>query len=289
MQVDYGGAGPESEHNIHLSPHPHHYDQHHHQNSASPAFSPFRHPAVPAIDPGLDQSSGANRNGHAPLSSVHPSASTHLLQPDNASLGSSHLAHNFYPDMSRSSATPSTPSNASPRFSTLSPEHSKQVQPAYVPTDRAAPARDVTDDTLDNAYADFILYCNPRFPTDTDTSELRKAFRTPPRSDGKEFSTWALYELLRKFETKEIKTWTQLALELGVEQPDLDRGQSTQKVQQYSVRLKVRDCFVVSRFNPIIFEVMFSTFCHLQSKLASLVVFQQCRIKRATEMTYTTP
>ena len=48
-------------------------------------------------------------------------------------------------------------------------------------------------------------------------------------------------ELIRKFDAKEIKTWSALALELGVEPPDIDKGQSTQKVQQYSVRLKVRN------------------------------------------------
>ena len=237
MQVDFG-AGPESEHNLHLSSHAH-YE--HSANNGSPAFSPFRHPAVPAIDPGLDQSSGTNRNGHAPMSSAHQSAQTHLLQPDHASLNSSHLSHPFYSDMSRNSQTPSTPSNASPRFSAISPtSQPKQLTAAFVPTDRPAPSRDVSDDTIDDAYAAFILYCNPSFPTSTDTSELTKLFRTPPKSDGKAFSTWTLFELIRKFDSKEIKTWTQLALDLGVEPPDTDKGQSTQKVQQYSVRLKVR-------------------------------------------------
>ncbi|KAF2711097.1 hypothetical protein K504DRAFT_466117 [Pleomassaria siparia CBS 279.74] len=234
MQVDFG-AGPESEHSIHLSSHTH-YD---HPSNPSPAFSPFRHPAVPAINPSLDQSSGANRNGHAPMTSVHQSTSSHLLQPDNASINGNHLSHNFYADMSRSSQTPSTPSNASPRFSAPSPtSQPSQIPPGFVPNDRPAPSRDVSDDTIDDAYATFILYCNPSFPTSIDTSELTKLFRTPPKSDGKAFSTWTLFELIRKLDAKEIKTWTQLALDLGVEPPDTDKGQSTQKVQQYSVRLK---------------------------------------------------
>ncbi|KAF2118708.1 ARS binding protein 2-domain-containing protein [Lophiotrema nucula] len=230
MQVDYGGAGPETEHNLHLSHHAH-FD---HQGNASPAFTPFRHPAVPAIDPGLDHSSGT-RNGHAPMTSTHHhSSSQHLLTPDNA-----HLSHPFYGDMPRSTGTPSTPSNASPRFTAISPSgQPKQIAPGYVPTDRAPPSRDVSDHTIDDAYAAFILYCNPSFPASIDTSELTKLFRTPPKSDGKAFSTWTLYELIRKFDSKEIKTWTQLALDLGVQQPDIDKGQSTQKVQQYSVRLK---------------------------------------------------
>ncbi|KAF2204370.1 hypothetical protein GQ43DRAFT_388121 [Delitschia confertaspora ATCC 74209] len=237
MQVDYGGADSESGHNIHLPPHTHYEHQGH---NGSPVFSPFRHSAItpiPPIDPALDQSSGSHRNGHAPMTSNHPSSS-HLLQADNAPLHSSRLSHNFYRDMSRSSATPSTPSNASPRFSTLSPSRSHQIAPSYIPNDRPVPPREVTNDTIDDAYATFILYCNPSFATSTNTSELIKAFRTPPRSDGKEFSTWSLFELIRKFDSKEIKTWTQLALDLGVEPPDTDKGQSTQKVQQYSVRLK---------------------------------------------------
>lgn len=175
------------------------------------------------------------------MPSVHHSAPpNHLLQADNASMGSGHLAHAFYGDMSRASQTPSTPSNASPRFSAISPaSQSKQMTSNYVLTDRSAPSRDVSDDTIDQAYAEFILYCNPNFPTTIDTSELTRLFRTPPKSDGKAFSTWALFELIRKFDSGEIKTWTQLALDLGVERPDTDKGQSTQKVQQYSVRLKV--------------------------------------------------
>ncbi|KAF2688980.1 hypothetical protein K458DRAFT_414647 [Lentithecium fluviatile CBS 122367] len=232
MQVDFG-AGPESDHNIHLPPHAH-YE---HASHGSPAYSPFRHPQVPTIDPGLDQSSGANRNGH-PMSSVHQSTPNHLLQPDNASLNSAHMPHAFYGDMSRTSQTPSTPSNASPRFSAISPASQPKQTSHYTPADRPAPSRDVSNDTLDEAYAAFILYCNPSFATTIDTSELTRLFRTPPKSDGKAFSTWTLFELIRKFDANEIKTWTQLALDLGVEKPDTEKGQSTQKVQQYSVRLK---------------------------------------------------
>jgi len=224
MQVDYG-AGPESDHNIHLPPHAH-YE---HASHGSPAYAPFRHPQVPGIDPGLDH----------PMSSVHQSAPNHLLQPDNGGLSGQHLPHAFYGDMSRASQTPSTPSNASPRFSAISPASQSKQTSNYTPADRHAPSRDVSDDTLDGAYAAFILYCNPNFATTIDTAELTRLFRTPPKSDGKAFSTWTLFELIRKFDANEIKTWTQLALDLGVERPDTEKGQSTQKVQQYSVRLKV--------------------------------------------------
>ncbi|KAG9244190.1 ARS binding protein 2-domain-containing protein [Calycina marina] len=82
------------------------------------------------------------------------------------------------------------------------------------------------------------MYCNPSVAADTDTSELKKTFRAPPKSDGKIFNTFTLFELIRKLEEKEIKTWAQLAIDLGVEPPALDKGQSAQKVQQYAVRLK---------------------------------------------------
>ena len=104
---------------------------------------------------------------------------------------------------------------------------------------RVLPPREVTDETIDDAYVSFILYCNPNVPASVDTGELRKCFRNPPRSDGKNFSIYTLWELVRKLDRKELKTWIQLAIELGVEPPSLEKKQSTQKVQQYAVRLKV--------------------------------------------------
>jgi hypothetical protein len=113
------------------------------------------------------------------------------------------------------------------------------------PTTRGLPSREVTDGTFDDAYVTFILHCNPSIPPDTDTVELRKTFRAPPKSDGKSFNTYILFELIGKLERKEIKTWAQLAIELGVEQPVLERGQSAQKVQQYAVRLKVSELYIL--------------------------------------------
>lgn len=105
---------------------------------------------------------------------------------------------------------------------------------------RTLPSREVSDETIDDAYVIFILYCNPNVPSSVDTSELRRTFRCPPRSDGKSFSIFTLLELIRKLDNKELKTWIQLAIELGVEPPSMEKKQSTQKVQQYAVRLKVR-------------------------------------------------
>ncbi len=101
------------------------------------------------------------------------------------------------------------------------------------------PDRNVTSPTIEDAFVRFVLYCNPAVPLETDTTALREAFRTPPKSGGKSFSTFTLFELIKQFDTKSIKTWAELALKLGVEPPDQDKGQSSQKIQQYAVRLKV--------------------------------------------------
>jgi hypothetical protein len=100
------------------------------------------------------------------------------------------------------------------------------------------PSRDVTPDTLTQAFVDFILYCNPNYPLDVDTSTLRTNFENLPKSDGKVFQTWRLYELIQKYDSGDIQTWGQLALDLGVEAPDVSKGQSVQKVPQFTVRLK---------------------------------------------------
>ncbi len=106
-------------------------------------------------------------------------------------------------------------------------------------SERVLASIEISDDSIDNAYVDFILYCNPSIPNDVDTTELRRGFRSPPKSDGKSFSPFTLFELISRLESKELKTWTQLVIELGVEPPDTSKNQSTQKVQQYAVRLKV--------------------------------------------------
>lgn len=105
--------------------------------------------------------------------------------------------------------------------------------------DRGLPPREVHENTIEGAYVQFIMYCNPSIPLDVDTTELKKGFCNPPKSDGKSFSPFRLYELISRLEMNDIKTWTQLVIELGVELPDAAKNQSSQKVQQYAVRLKV--------------------------------------------------
>lgn len=111
--------------------------------------------------------------------------------------------------------------------------------------DRQLPPREVTRNSIEETYVLFIMCCNPSVPLSTDSTELRRGFNSPPKSDGKTFQTFTLFELIRKLELKELKTWAQLAIELGVEPPVLEKGQSAQKVQQYAVRLKVSQHFKV--------------------------------------------
>ena len=108
---------------------------------------------------------------------------------------------------------------------------------------RVLPDKNVTEATIEQAYVDFIFYCNPGVPADADDEPLRDAFRSPPRSGGKSFNIFVLYQLIGALESKELKSWTELALKLGVEPPDQEKGGSSQKIQQYAVRLKVRFFF----------------------------------------------
>lgn len=101
------------------------------------------------------------------------------------------------------------------------------------------PDRNVTAHTIEDAYVQFIFHCNPALPPDADTKTLREAFVNPPRSGGKSFSPFVIFELVRRFYRKEIKTWTELTTTLGVEPPDLAKDESVQKIAQYGVRLKV--------------------------------------------------
>jgi hypothetical protein len=120
-----------------------------------------------------------------------------------------------------------------------SPTSARNVAPRSSAISPMLPSRNVTSDTVEDIYVQFILYCNPAVPPETDTAALREAFQTPPKSGGKTFNTFLLFELIKQLEAKELKTWAELALKLGVEPPDQDKGQSSQKIQQYAVRLKV--------------------------------------------------
>ena len=104
---------------------------------------------------------------------------------------------------------------------------------------RSLPSPNIDQASIDDSYVQFIFYCNPSIPSTTDTSELRKGFRSMPKTDGNSFDTFTLFGLIKKLEAKEIETWAQVVIELGVELPDITQNQSSQKVQQFAVRLKV--------------------------------------------------
>ncbi|CAG8537076.1 15925_t:CDS:2 [Dentiscutata heterogama] len=100
---------------------------------------------------------------------------------------------------------------------------------------RGLPQKDVTRANIADRYLEFILYCNPSAPSDLDVSSLLRSFNSVPKSDGKTFDTWVLFQLVSKHHSGEIKTWTKLAQQLGVERTN---ESSPQKIQQYAVRLK---------------------------------------------------
>ncbi|KAL2159772.1 hypothetical protein VTH06DRAFT_1905, partial [Thermothelomyces fergusii] len=87
------------------------------------------------------------------------------------------------------------------------PPHQRPPPPPPPPP-RALPDREVDAASIEDAYVAFILYCNPA-----------------------SFSTFALFELIKQLETRELKTWAELALKLGVDPPDQEKGQSSQKIQ----------------------------------------------------------
>ena len=103
---------------------------------------------------------------------------------------------------------------------------------------RALPERDVSLETIEDAYVNFMLYCNPALPPDCDIESLREAFRMPPKSQGKEFSPWLVFQKVKQFYSREIPTWTEMVIRLGVDEPDVSKGESSQKLTQYGVRLK---------------------------------------------------
>lgn len=188
-----------------------------------------------ALGSSLETALGATGNGARPDHETDPPATHpehHEAAIDTQQVDTTQLAR-----------LPPMPSSFVPterqRFSRGPSLHEKDLLSTYTAAERQLPSREVTDETLDDAYVAFILYCNPSVPLSVDTSELRRGLRSPPKSDGKSFSTYALFELIRKLENKELKSWSRLAILLGVEPPVPEKNQSTQKVQQYAVRLKV--------------------------------------------------
>ena len=215
-----------------------------HAASSTPTFShsQFHHVSGPSVNNPLDHNqlqSSDETNGQV---SARSSFTQNGQYDTNTEINSQHFPRQVFPDMGRSNLfglTPiDPPSTISMRFPSTTQEQPQYYVP-HIPADRGLPSRDINDKNFDDAYVAFIMYCNPGVDLSTDSAELRKVFRSPPRSDGKTFNTFTLFELIRKLDQKELKTWTQLAITLGVETPVIEKNQSTQKVQQYAVRLKV--------------------------------------------------
>ncbi|KAF4553964.1 putative ARS-binding protein [Elsinoe fawcettii] len=104
---------------------------------------------------------------------------------------------------------------------------------------RVLPGREVNQDNITDAYVQFILFCNPAYPNDIDTAGLRDLFNKPPSSNQKSFEVFDIYVLFKRLnEFDGIRTWQQLALELGVEPGIGEDGAGSQRVPQYIVRLK---------------------------------------------------
>ena len=196
----------------------------------------------------------------SPASMIDPNLEnpTFRFEAPSASHCTANTTLHVYPRLSMANHQSLQPPNQSPQPAKHSQQPPKNMQQAeddpdqaqsepqqsseseHSSPERSLPDKDVTEESIDAAYADFILYCNPSIPQDVDTEELKRGFRNPPRSDGNSFSPWTLFNLLNRLEKKEIKTWSHLVMELGVEPPDREKNQSAQKVQQYAVRLKVR-------------------------------------------------
>lgn len=224
-----------------------HDHDHHAQSAPTPNFTFGRQQQQQiSIDPALNTSPPENHGDSNNASSHSPHNHSHHNQQQQQHTQQNHFVNSqiprqIYTDIARNASQFSLHtasdglSAGGARFASSSPVPPK-ILPAFTPTDRSLPDRGVTNETLDDAYVTFILYCNPSVPLNCDTTELRKAFRQPPKSDGKTFDVHHLLQLIERFEGREIKTWTKLATELGVERT---ADQSAQKVQQYAVRLKV--------------------------------------------------
>lgn len=189
--------------------------------------------------------------------SPHPSASAEVSQagaspaPNNSAESPSHRDLEMKTKNPRQS-TGSTPSDVeiTGEQATLAANGQQQVSretPALEPpsaqavsSGRALPSRVITEETIDRAYAEFILYCNPNIPADVDTFELCRTFRSPPRCEGRGFAMFKLWELIKRLDRKEVKFWSQLAHELLAVDPSDSRRQGiSTKVHQYGGRLKV--------------------------------------------------
>lgn len=186
-----------------------------------------------SIDPTSDmgQAASASAESAAESATASPTDKTPTQSTSQPAGGASST-----PQPAAMSAAASTSASAAPAPTS----QARPPRPNYPPYTTRPPLPDVnvTQETIEDAYVDFIFHCNPHVPLDTDTVMLRDTFSDPPKSGGKSFNTFVLFGLIKQLENKEIKTWAELALKLGVDPPDPEKGESSQKIQQYAVRLK---------------------------------------------------
>ncbi|MCJ1307312.1 hypothetical protein MMC25_000958 [Agyrium rufum] len=185
---------------------------------------------------------GMSRQAAATAQMVQPDVETQLhqysqLPPQRSPGTASHISMSGSP---RPPQMQIPQPRQEPTYATAPQVSTQGMKDVNTPHDmpRTLPSTDPTKESQEDGYVQFIFYCNPSIPTTTDTTALRRGFKSVPRADGKEFDPWTLFLLIRRLHNQEINTWTDLVLTLGVEPPDPAKNQSTQKVQQFAVRLK---------------------------------------------------
>ncbi len=73
------------------------------------------------------------------------------------------------------------PAYASPPTAGRSLTPRSPSMPASASARRTLPDRNVSAATIEDAYVNFIFYCNPGLPLDVSTATLRENFQIPPR------------------------------------------------------------------------------------------------------------
>ncbi|KAK1774563.1 ARS binding protein 2-domain-containing protein [Copromyces sp. CBS 386.78] len=187
------------------------------------------------LQPGTTLTASPTAMGQAASTSPESAAESTTESPTTDKTPAGAVVSNTPQPAAAMSAPAST--SAAPAHTAATPRPARPNYPPYA-TRPPLPDVKVTQETIEDAYVDFIFHCNPHVPLETDTVVLRDTFSDPPKSGGKSFNTFVLFGLIKQLETKEIKTWAELALKLGVDPPDTDKGESSQKIQQYAVRLK---------------------------------------------------
>lgn len=186
----------------------------------------------------------ANASSRGLIARQNPTSAAPIVDPSLAyprqqlQLQQQRLQHGQNENQSNQQLLTPQSGTVQPSLPTVFP-HSASEGPLEESSKRSLPPTDITDENLDGRYVQFILYCNPAIPDGVDATALKAGLRSPPRSDGKTYSPFVIFRLISRLENKEIKSWTSLVVEMGVELPDTSKNQSTQKVQQYAVRLKV--------------------------------------------------